>query len=227
MLLRNPTKYSQVAEVGSLSRFDDATLLQEVPFFAAEGSTAYQQGGAVTRAFLNALPAEWQNDHLVVDSILVWLQEEQSLPTRWFHHEVYPGKTERAFAAANEERDVEHIACAIGAPCEREFLVGDLSFADEATLDFDLYRTATKDYPARHQFLREQRDAGHLEAITIKLNQMHRYAWGTFQRVMPTRSPGFHFWIRASLGSKRPIVNGMRNVASPSLTGPWQTDITL
>ena len=211
---------SDVVVLGKLSPSLSAPLEEETPLFSADSSFAYQEGGKWTQAFLDGLPAAWQTEHLIVDSLLVWLQRDQSLPSRWYHHEVFPWAQNRGYGLANAERDVEHIVCAFGAPSVREFLLGTPS-PSNALLPFDLYQTPEKDFAQRHAWLRAQREAGQLRTLEIGLGVMHRFDGRTFQRAVATAVPGFHFYIRATRGSGRPIVNGRCNVIARTSTGPW------
>ena len=213
-----PPLASMVAEIGMLGPFAQEMLQQEVPVFAAEGAVAHELGGPVTRAFLESLPSSWYGQPLVVDTMMVWLQLGQSLLSRWFHHEVFPGKSERAFGAANQEREVEHIACAVGAPSVREFLVGDVP-EELSRID----SSNSEELKKRDWHLRMLSDQSVLHAVPVMMGSLHHYRWGAYQRTLGATAAGFHLYLRASLGSKRPIVNGLRNVASPSFSGPWSS----
>jgi hypothetical protein len=196
----------------------DPEFAKEQPLFGAQGDFAYEHGGPLTRAFLDRLPARFRQVSTVVDSMLVWLQSGQNLASRWFHHEPFPGETLNAFAAANREPGIEFIAAALGAPSHRDFLVGEIEpFADKVKL----HCPDPDDVPARDARLREQRDRQRLVEVCVPVGRIHRYEAGTFLRVRRTESPGFHFYVRVSLGTERPIVNGMRNTAGPAV-GPWQ-----
>lgn len=216
---------SGVELLASLRSFSADQLRAETPLFAAAGQIALQCGGDCTREFLRCLPDDWSASHLVVDSMLLWLQVGTSLPSQWFHHELFPGRHDHAFGMANSERDVEHIACSFGAPAEREFLIGEISDLPAAGSN-NLFCIESEAIPRRHEFLNSHLAAGLLKAVRVPTGQLHRYGFNAFYRTIGTRQAGFHFYIRATRGSRRPIVNGLRNVVSPSFTGPWSASIS-
>lgn len=205
---------SSVTTLGVMAAPDPA-FRDEQPLFSAHGAFAHAHGGSLTRAVLDALPEDWRQAELVVDSFLVWLRAGQSLSSRLYHHELYPGHGAPACQAANREAQVEHIACAFGAPSHRQFLNGHFGAGQG-----DLLIPTGAGFGARDQQLQGLRDAGALAQVVVPAHTLHRYGYGTFQRVLPAEAVGFHFHVRVTRDSARPIVNGFRNVAGSLTSGP-------
>jgi hypothetical protein len=184
-------------------------LAHENPLFAADGRFALERGGPITRVFLEALPPEWKLAELVVDSTLLWLSRGM-IPNgwRWFHREPYPGRAGGAWDTANGELDVEHVACAFG-PSTAEVLAGEIDLAALPAPE-----GPEPDLRARHAVLAAWRAEGRLATRNVPEATPYRYGATTFQRYLPAAGSGFHLWLRATRGSRRPVVNGLRNVSN-------------
>jgi hypothetical protein len=200
---------SDVGLLGTLPSPEGDALTHENPLFAADGRFAHARGGPITRAFLEALPPGWDPAGLVVDSTLVWLGRG-FVPNgwRWFHREPCPGRAGGAWDVANGEMDVEHVACVFG-PSTAEVLVGELDLAALPAL-----AGPEPDLRARHAVLAAWRVEGRLGARAVPEATLYHFGATTFQRFLPATAPGFHLWLRATRGSRRPVVNGMRNVSN-------------
>ena len=205
-----------VAELGRLEPVD-LSFAGERPLFAALGDFAFERGGPLTKLFLEELPESFDGP-LIVDSSLLWLNRGQGPRTRWFHHEVFPGETRNGYGRANGELGAEHVACAFGAGAGRDFLVGRLPDPES------LYCVDPEQFVVRDERLRRLRDERQLGQAHVAARTLHRYSGASFLRALPADAAGFHFFIRASRGSERAVVNGFRNVAGSTFTGPWQQE---
>ena len=188
-------------------------IRSETPLFAAGARFAYDRGGPLTRAFLDALPEPWPAELLVLDSFLVWLRPHLCPGTPEWHHEVFPGQHENARGLANRERDVEHAACCFGTASLPEFLVGDVRLVGAPSEEASVWFRCT-DLAARGRTLEAQLAAGDLAIRAVPPWTVYRYGWGSFQRAAPATESGFVFLVRATRGSSRPLVNGLRNVTN-------------
>ena len=119
---------SAVDPIGRLFLEANEILANEEPLFAAAREYAWRKGGRLTRMFLSALPESWQTGRIVVDSELCWLSAGQCACTDVYHRETYPVAPDNvAYALANGELDVKHIAACFG-PSELEFIEGRLDW---------------------------------------------------------------------------------------------------
>ncbi|WP_397571290.1 hypothetical protein [Schlesneria sp. T3-172] len=180
----------------------------ETPLFAAGLQFARKTSGQVARAFLDSLPDEWKAGHLVIDSTLVWLPSGFRQGQMLWCHEPFPGRTDGVPGESNLNRNAEHIACCFG-KTHIEFLEGAVAAAecDSGPLGMDEIRL-------RHTRLEAAIGDQRLTIHQVPANTMYRYRWGSFHRHAVAKTSGFHFWIRATRGDNRPLVNGIRNATN-------------
>ncbi len=180
----------------------------ETPVFAAGLEWTRQTGGPITQAFLDALPDDWKKEHLVIDSTLVWLGAGFRQGEMFWCHEPFPGRTDGVPAASNCERNAEHVALCCG-PAGIDFLTGD-----NVQLEWSDLPLAMNQIRERHGRLQAGIFSGHLTATHVPPYTLHRYGWGAFHRHSVATVGGFQFWIRATRGDNRPLVNGIRNATN-------------
>jgi hypothetical protein len=183
-----------------------ADLTQEVGVFAADPAFARETAGPVAAAFLDRLPDDWASGHLVLDAMLVWLQPGARMGSLAWTHEPFPGVTTGLRGTCNGKRDVAHMAMVAG-PAGVDVLEGEAADAERTV-------ASRGELLARHQRLEASRQAGKLAVRTIPPATPYRYGWGVFQRFQPAAEGGFAFWIRATRGDERPLVNGIRNAVN-------------
>lgn len=183
----------------------------EHPVFAADLDHAWRHGGPLARGFIEALPAEWAAEAVVVDSTLVWLRPGLVPGEPLWHREVYPREARGAYGRANDERAVRHRACAYGVAALPELLVGAVAglpvVCGPGGWDARAHR-------ARDAQIEAWRRAGRVSVMATALGVTHAYDGETFVRETPAAAAGFRFWIRATHGSARPRANGLRNVST-------------
>lgn len=186
-------------------------LTEETPLFAADARYARQFGGALTRAFVDGLPPTWPREAVVVDSTLVWLSRGL-VPNGWrhFHREAYPEFSQGAYGEANAELHTDHISCFFG-PAAAEVLRGEVALEDLPPVAPGSGRAGLV---ARSEALLARIAAGQLSPEVQRAGVPFGHGARTFLRYLPAIQAGFHFWMRATLGSARPIVNGHRNVSN-------------
>lgn len=195
---------------------------KETPLFAANFDFALRAGGALTHAFLKALPLAL-NQNVVVDSSLVWLSPGlahgfvASGPLAGpraklgFLHEPFPGITTGVCGDSNRNLHAIHWLGVFGLDCTPELAEGELSFDSlEEAASFWL-PTETLEY--REKEIARRMAEGQLTRIPLPLATIVEFGWGTLLRSRPAREPGFQFVIRVTSGDDRPHVNGLRNHA--------------
>jgi hypothetical protein len=181
---------------------------EETPLFAAGLNFARETAGPIANAFLNVLPEEWINGHLVIDSTLVWLAPGFRQGEMFWCHEPFPGRTDGVTGQSNQQRQAEHLACCYG-QTGIEFLWGDPPELEIS--DAPLTMNAIQE---RHHRLQAALESGRLAIHTVSPGTIYRYGWGAFHRHTAATTSGFQFWIRATRGDDRPLVNGIRNATN-------------
>jgi hypothetical protein len=194
--------------LASLGPRTDGELAAEQPLFAAEKRFAFEMGGPLTRAFLGALPPEWQADQLVVDSHLVGLPPGYDPGPTVFHREACAEYKGAAFDLANAEVDVEHAWCVFG-PVMPELIAGEVDEGALPSMPAWNDRTAA----ARDVVLRGWLESGRLTTASPEPGAVWICDGRTWLRWGKATAPGLHLWLRATRGSRRPWVNGRRNMS--------------
>lgn len=208
---RTTRQPSRVEPIGWLYCHDDDRLADEDPLFAAGREYAWRKGGVFTRTFLQSLPEVWQSGRIVVDSELCWLQPGVCPLTDVFHRETYPVAPDNvAYALANAELDVEHVAVCLGVSA-MEFIEGEIDWSVMPKIARDTRgRWDRKGAVARDEHLRALIAAGELVLRRVEPGEVVCYDGRAFSRRLPAGRDGFSLFIRASRGTRRPMVNGIR-----------------
>lgn len=183
-------------------------LRGETPLFAAGLEFARESSGPIATAFLDMLPTEWQAGHLVIDSTLVWLPTGFRHGPMFWCHEPFPGRTDGEPGQSNLQRNAEHIACCCG-QTGIEFLEGDAAQAESIHEPHAINRIRE-----RHARLQSAIEGGRLAIRSLPAYMTFGYQWGSFHRHAVATTSDFHFWIRATRGDNRPLVNGIRNATN-------------
>lgn len=181
---------------------------EETPLFAAGLDFARETAGPIAQAFLEALPQDWIGGHLVIDSTLVWLAPGFRQGEMFWCHEPFPGRTDGVTGQSNRQRDAEHVACCYGTT-GIDFLVGT-----PAELEQTAAPLAMMALRERHHRLQAAIESGRLAVHFLPPRTVYRYRWGAFHRHAVAKTSGFQFWIRATRGDERPLVNGIRNATN-------------
>jgi len=211
---------STVRILERLTYAQNLALEEETPLFAADLDFAWQYGGPITRAFLETLRAD-RGQGVIVDSSLVWLVpgiahgfESGGMRPRGplrFVHEPFPAAATGVRADANRNFEAVHRLCVLGLPCTPEVAEGDFAFstAEEA----EAFWLPPESIEARQSEIEHRLSAGSLVLKPIPLGTVVELGWGALRRVRPATSSGFQFVLRATLGDRRPPVNGRRNLS--------------
>ena len=193
--------------LSNLDPVPDERLEDEVPYFAATPSTIVASGGPLSRAFVERLPADWEDDDVVGDSALVWLHVGASPGPRFFHSEPFPGASAGPGALANAERDCEVIACVMGAACAEEFAVGPAT--DDVAHPFppaeENVRGAAQALARRSLAVEALIASGALRLESPPRWSLYLHDQTALRRFPRADRSGFHFHIRATRGSQRPL----------------------
>jgi len=181
---------------------------EETPLFAAGLDFTRETAGPIAQAFLEALPEEWTDGHLVIDSTLVWLAPGFRQGEMFWCHEPFPGRTDGVTGQSNRQRQAEHLACCCG-PAGIDFLMGD-----PAELECTDVLLTMADVRERDHRLQAAVENGDLTIQSVPPHTIYQYGWGAFHRHSVATASGFQFWIRATRGDDRPLVNGIRNATN-------------
>ena len=218
-----PLRHRSTVRLGEpLACAEQHAVENETPLFAADLEFALAHGGALTRAFLQALPLD-PGDAVVVDSSLVWLSPGllhgfvASGPLAGpraklgFVHEPFPGIATGVRGEANRNRQATHWLAVFGLDCTPELAAGEvvLDAPDQA----ESFWLPTDSLEFREQRIAQLLEAGQLQLQPLPVATVVEFGWGMLLRSRPATTHGFQFVIRATRGDRRPHVNGLRNLA--------------
>jgi hypothetical protein len=215
---------SDFRQLTPLPGVDGQSLENQTPLFAADRDFAARNGGAITRAFVETLPADPALP-IVIDSSLVWLAPglahgfelgpgarmmRPRSPLR-FLHEPFPGVTTGVRGSSNRNVSAVHRLCILGLDCTPEVAVGDFTFASPS--EAEAFWLPTEQVDAREDDIERRLAAGTLTRVAVPVGTMIEFGWGTLMRGRPSTATGFQLILRATIGDPRPIVNGRRNLS--------------
>lgn len=212
------TLLSQLHVIGELPDANVHAPEDERPLFAATATFARRQGGPITRAFVDSLPAAWGTD-VVVDSSLVWLLpglvHDDDHAGRGAHrgpacfrHEPFPGATTGVRDRANRNRASLHRWLVIGEPGPR-FATGEIRL-DEGE-DPEAFWLPGTELAPRDERIRRWLADGTLVATDAPTATVFEHGWGTLWCPRRATEPGFQLVLRATHRDVRPHVDGIRN----------------
>lgn len=198
-------------------------IQDETPLLAAERSFAWNHGGPITRAFLDACTSD-RTEGVLFDSSLVWLSPglvhgvELGPPglaigprhPPHFVHEPFPGISTGIRGESNRNRGVIHRLCVLGLDCTPEAALGEFEFPDLAAAE--AFWHPSEDFESRDREIERRLSIGSLNRLYVPLHTIIEFGWGTLMRARLARSAGFQLVLRASLGDHRPAINGHRNL---------------
>ena len=128
-----------------------------------------------------------------------------------FVHEPFPCAAGGVKAEANRNREAVHYLCVLGLPCTPEAAVGELDFATAAAAE--AFWLPGDDHEAREREVVRRLRAGSLRSQALPVGELIELRWGSLIRARPATAPGFQLALRATVGARRPAVNGRRNLA--------------
>ena len=201
----------------------DQAIQDETPLLAAERSFAWNHGGPITRAFLDACTSD-RTEGVLFDSSLVWLSPglvhgvelgpsgramgPRSAPH--FVHEPFPGISTGIRGESNRNRGVIHRLCVLGLDCTPEAALGEFEFPDLAAAE--AFWHPSEDFESRDREIERRLSIGSLNRLYVPLHTIIEFGWGTLMRARPAQAAGFQLVLRISLGDHRPAINGLRNL---------------
>lgn len=214
---------SSVRCVAPLQLATDFALEDETPLLAAEPSFAWDRGGPITRAFLDASVPD-RSEGVLIDSSLVWLSpglvhgvelgpSGQSIGPRsvpHFVHEPFPGIATGIRGASNRNLGVIHRLCVLGLDCTPEVALGEFEFPDLKTAE--AFWLPHERFESRDREIEHRLSSGSLRRQYVPLHTIIEFGWGTLMRARPAQTSGFQLVLRASCGDHRPPLNGLRNL---------------
>jgi hypothetical protein len=217
---------SAVKEIGKFCNdVDNKEIKSETMFFNSDLNFAYENGGAITRNFIDALPSDWQHN-VVFDSRVHMLMPGWYPAIPGWHHDDIPRPTipvGQHFATSgqpdydNPRYKSEHILGLVNADiCPTQFAIGDAVMP--AILDGDLI------YRNWHKVVNEKIELGELTILNAKDRQLYYFDCNSFHQSTSCVGNGWRWFGRVSRNTDRvsTITNEIRKQAQIYLELPMQ-----
>lgn len=177
------------------SDWTDKEIKAEPQLFNCDLLNAYNLGGPITKAFLDAMPEEWHKQQLVVDS------RTHMLMPGWFpcipgwHHDDVPRTMANGQPNYNSPHyRSRHLMGLVNAQvCPTEFAIGNirLDLPEEG-----VYRTW-------HPLVEDAVRNGQLNLYRARSGLMYEFDWQTFHQGTRARENGWRWFIRVSKNTDR------------------------
>lgn len=217
---------SRIRVVGHLSgQWNQEDIKTEPMLFNCDWRAAMHLGGPLTGAFLAALPQQWRDVPLVIDSRV------HMLMTGWFpcipgwHHDDVPRTRSDGQPNYGPGQDrSEHIMALInGSICPTEFALGRADFAEPPL--------GSTVYEEWHHDVRAQMGLGNLETVQVPTSTLVQFNDRTWHQGTAATSSGWRFFIRASryfdadgkpIARRNPRTNEVRQQVQVYLSNPFK-----
>jgi hypothetical protein len=217
---------SQIRIMGEFkSDWTQDEIKAEPMFFNCDTSFAYKHGGNIMKAFIEALPNEWEND-TVIDSRIHMLMPGWYPAIPGWHHDDVPRPaipTGQHFITAgqpdydNPRYHAEHIMALINAEvCPTKFAIGkcEMTAIPEGEL---IYRTW-------HKEVERLIDAGYVKKISAPSGKLIYFDCDTFHTGDKAVAGGWRWFVRVSRNTDRVknITNEIRQQVQVYLEFPME-----
>ena len=205
---------------------DSENVKKEPMFFNSDFNFAYENGGEITRNFLNALPDDWKNEPLVFDSRVHMLMPGWYPAIPGYHHDDVPRPeitVGKHFITAgqpdyeNPRYKSEHIMALINAEiCPTKFIKGDCKMPEinDGELIYRKWDSEIKELIKNNE----------VEVIECPNKQLVYFDCNTFHTGDKAISNGWRWFGRVSKNTERvnKITNEIRRQVQVYLEFPME-----
>lgn len=218
------------SQVKQLGRFADEStndsIKTEPMFFNCDLQFAYENGGAITKSFIEALPTEWKVSKTIFDSRVHMLMPGWYPAIPGFHHDDVPRPkipVGQHFASAgqpdydNMRYKSEHILGLVNASiCPTVFACGqcEMPFIQDGELIYRKWNSVVE------QLLKD----GELSQIQAQDRTLYAFDWETFHTGQKAISNGWRWFGRVSRNTDRvnEVTNEIRQQVQVYLEFPME-----
>jgi hypothetical protein len=223
----NKTFDSRVTPLGSFAQeVDNAAIKDEPMFFNCDLAFAHENGGPITRSFINALDQEWREAPAVFDSRVHMLMPGWYPAIPGFHHDDVPRPAipvgQHFVTAGQPDYDnpryySRHILGLVNAAvAPTDFAVGKCVMPEVANGDL-IYR-------AWHAEVERLLATGEMERVSAPDRTLVHFDWQTFHTGVQAVSSGWRWFGRVSYNTDRVdrITNDIRRQVQVYLEFPME-----
>lgn len=218
---------SQVQDRGCFpSDFEQTVIKNEPMFFNCDLEFAHKEGGLITRAFIDALPEDWKNQPVVLDSRVHMLMKGWFPCIPGFHHDDVPRRND-AYGQPNYDdpayRSQHLMGLVNGDIAPTRFALTPPGTSGELGL-FRRPETSRVTYEAWHLEVEQQLADGKLLPFEAPSGQLLQFDWQTWHEGQRARAGGWRWFVRLSRNTARTatITNEHRRQVQVYLEYPIQ-----
>ena len=167
----------------------------------------------MTATFLDALPADWKESPLRIDSRLHMLMKDW-LPCigGWHHDDVPRDREDGQPDYVNLRYKTDHCMAIWGDASLTEFAVGKTAFPDVPL--------GQKFYKDWHPLVDEKIANGQMKSVIAPERKLIFFDWQSFHQGKPAKKDGWRFFIRATRGSQEKPHNQIRHQTQVYMKDP-------
>jgi hypothetical protein len=187
-------------EIGDLHQLSDDVIKNEPMLDAASRAFVLKYGGPVVKNFLKALPEDWIDTPIIVDTRVQYLKPGMYPKVPGWHLTDVPRTSKYGQPEVLEPRyKSEHVICVTGATSFPEFLV------QEVNIELPPYSINIYDS------FDEQLNSLDDKRVQIAMDgRIYRYDWNTVCRSVPANASGWRLYLHASRYTERDIINNTK-----------------
>lgn len=193
----------------------------EIMFFNASPAFAWEQGGPITKAFVEALPEDWKHD-AVLDSRVHMLMQGWYPCIPGFHHDDVPRPLVNGVESGQPDYEhpryrSEHVMGLVnGDICPTLFAIGEATMPGIPEGEII--------YKAWHPVVQSQLDAGILKPVTAPSGRIIYFSDDAFHTGQQANAGGWRWFCRVSRGTDRVqrITNEIRRQVQVYLEFPME-----
>jgi len=204
--------------VGKLPIFSEDEIRNEPMLFACSMTYALNNGGPITKSFIDKLPEEFFNRNVIIDSRVSMLMEGWYPAIPGFHIDDIPrSRVDGQPNYLDPEYKSKHVAAVVGDCSLTSFIVGTSIEVSDVDVGDKVYAKWDKE-------IKDQLQNGTIEERTIGERELVQFGYGDLHRANPATKRGWRLFIRASKDTGRLVFNEIRNqvqVYLPCVNAGW------
>ena len=188
------TSGTMFEEIGDLYMLSDDLIQAEPMLNSVSRTFVLKHGGPVVKNFMDALPEDWIDTPIVIDTEVHYLK----IPG-WHLKDVPRTAKYGQPEVIDPNYKSEHIICVTGATSFPEFLVQEVSM-ELPPYGLDVYDSFD-----------EQLNKIEDKKVAIAMDgRIYRYDWNTVCRSVPATVSGWRLYMHASRYTEREIINNTK-----------------
>lgn len=206
------------------AEFPDSVVKNEPMFFNCDLAFAHANGGPITRAFIEALPADWSQGPVVLDSRVHMLMKGWYPCIPGFHHDDVPRRKDARGQPnyENPEYRAEHLMGLVNAHIAPTLFA--LSPQGGESPRFELPGEDRVVYEAWHWEVEKHLAEGRLVPMEAPSGQLIQFDWQSWHTGQRAVGNGWRWFVRLSRNTARTdnITNEFRRQVQVYLEAPMQ-----